>query len=280
MYFEGFVGRERRVRCVNSEGYMAFYQGPRLQERIVRAEKPGLYTIHFTGDRNQEKVTRIVPVSVDDSWLDEEEEPQVKQTHSRNVTKRSKAKQRAQLRQERAAEARQLSERAREAKMREDADARLHSALEAARREWETGEAAAAQARLASAMKRHHVHACTAAKEAVKAQQQAWRGEEKKEEKSCPPPPPSTPPSPTTAPPLDYPEDICCPITLEPMLEALTCVPCGHSFSKSALEAHLLRYPCCPTCREDVATTCPAFAVQAMVAHVLNSCAGGCAARQ
>ena len=74
-----------------------------------------------------------------------------------------------------------------------------------------------------------------------------------------PPPPPAPPPAPPAAPPAppamqECPDDLCCSITLEPMVDA-ACIPCGHTFSRGALLEHMGRQEkegqrfACPECR-------------------------------
>ena len=62
-------------------------------------------------------------------------------------------------------------------------------------------------------------------------------------------PPPALPPA-----MQECPDDLCCSITLEPMVDA-ACIPCGHTFSRGALLAHIGRQEketqrfACPECR-------------------------------
>ena len=73
----------------------------------------------------------------------------------------------------------------------------------------------------------------------------------------------------------ECPDELTCSITLEPMLEAQTCVPCGHTFSKQGLQAHLMtqrmakaRFSC-PHCREyvDPEKIIRALAIESMAAR-------------
>ena len=70
---------------------------------------------------------------------------------------------------------------------------------------------------------------------------------------SHPPAPPAPPPAPPSA-MQECPDDLCCSITLEPMVDA-ACIPCGHTFSRGALLEHMGRQEkegqrfACPECR-------------------------------
>ena len=88
------------------------------------------------------------------------------------------------------------------------------------------------------------------------------------------PPAPPASPAPPAPPAPECPDELCCSITLEPMFEAQTCAPCGHTFSKGGLQWHLQtqrdsnkRFSC-PECREyvDPKKLLTAFAVQSMAA--------------
>ena len=82
------------------------------------------------------------------------------------------------------------------------------------------------------------------------------------------PPPPPPPAAPAVT------DEICCPITFEPIFEAQTCVPCGHTFSKQGIQDHLATQRrednpfTCPECRAyvDPKKIMTAYAVQAMAA--------------
>jgi hypothetical protein len=69
---------------------------------------------------------------------------------------------------------------------------------------------------------------------------------------------------------LSVPEEVCCSITMEPMFEAVTCVPCGHTFSKTGMHSYLTHpssvTSSCPTCRKHIDRLVTAFAVQAIAA--------------
>ena len=70
----------------------------------------------------------------------------------------------------------------------------------------------------------------------------------------------------------EIPDDLLCAITFEPMFEAVTCVPCGHTFSKNGLMDHIATQRrenkkfSCPECREyvDPNKIMTAYAIQNM----------------
>lgn len=50
----------------------------------------------------------------------------------------------------------------------------------------------------------------------------------------------------------DTDHDLFCPITTELMVDAVACVPCGHSFSEVSLRSWLRRSRECPSCRGEI----------------------------
>jgi tetratricopeptide (TPR) repeat protein len=63
----------------------------------------------------------------------------------------------------------------------------------------------------------------------------------------------------------DVPNELECPIMHALLDEPTQCVPCGHTFSKTAIEKHLTKNKDCPCCRQNVTSLAPNWGMKQVV---------------